>query len=215
MIKTIQRGLGSFAVVLGVLLILAAIWLTLSNIQTDNAAGERNTVLLTRIAASLPERKAVPEDDGWSILPPMHPVTETSREMPVVVVEGNEYVGVLTIPCLGLELSVMSTCDDGSVGIAPGCFAGTAYENGFVIGGHNYVSHLGKIDRLREGDTVIFTDMDGNEFVYTVVGQEILGGDEADRLRSEEWGLSLFTCTLRGDRRITVRCLKEDTSHTP
>ena len=208
MTNLLKRGFGSITAIVGVLLILAALWLTLSNIHTDNAAGERNTILLTRIAASVPQKEAVPEGNDWSVLPKLKVVKEP--EMPTVEIEGNPYIGVLAIPSLGLELSVMDTCDDETVDTAPGRFAGTAYENGFVIGGHNYVSHLGKIDRLREGDTVIFTDLEGNAFTYKVVGTEILEGWEADELRSDEWGLSLFTCTLRGNRRITVRCLKEE-----
>jgi len=54
-----------------------------------------------------------------------------------------------------------------------------------------------------------YTDVNG-QVTFKVVGTEILEGWEADELRSDEWGLSLFTCTLRGNRRIAVRCLKED-----
>ena len=215
MIKAIRRSFGTLTAIAGVLLILAALWLTLSNIRTDNEAGKRNTELLARIEAALPEKPEVPEGQGWSV-PTEFFYTNTGTgtaeepEMPAVDVDGRRYIGILTVPRLGLKLSVMESCDDASVDVAPGRFAGTAYENGFVIGGHNYVTHLGKIDRLREGDTVTFTDLDGNEFDYTVIGTELLEADEADKLKSEEWGLSLFTCTLRGNRRITVRCLKED-----
>ena len=197
------------------LLILAALWLTLSNIRTDNEAGTRNEELIARITAAIPEKEEVPEGQGWSV-PTESFYTNTATdpagepEMPAVIVDGLEYIGILTIPKLGLELCVMESCDDELVNVAPGRFAGSAYENGFVIGGHNYVSHLGKIDRLREGDKVTFTDLDGNVFHYKVVGTEILDANQADELRSDEWGLSLFTCTLRGDRRITVRCLKEE-----
>ena len=48
MTNLLKRGFGSITAIVGVLLILAALWLTLSNIHTDNAAGERNTTLLTR-----------------------------------------------------------------------------------------------------------------------------------------------------------------------
>ena len=203
MTNLLKRGFGSFTAIVGVLLILAALWLTLSNIHTDNAAGAQNTILLTRIADSVPEREEVPEGNGWSVLPRLKLVNDPA--MPTVEIEGNPYIGVLAIPSLGLELSVMDTCDDETVDTAPGRFAGTAYENGFVIGGHNYVSHLGKIDRLREGDTVIFTDLEGNAFTYKVVGTEILEGWEADELRSDEQGRRHGDPRGMGSRRAAQR----------
>ena len=132
------------------------------------------------------------------------------REPQTVVIDGREYIGVLSIPSLALELPILKECDDKTVDKSPGCWAGNPNENGFVIGGHNYIRHLGRIDRLKPGDKIIFMDLESHVYKYKVVGQVILGADEGKELCDEEWALSLFTCTLVGNRRIVVRCLKDD-----
>lgn len=137
-------------------------------------------------------------------------IQPVQREMDSVVIDGREYIGILSIPSLGLELPILNECDDKTVDKSPGRWAGTPFENGFVIGGHNYIRHLGRIDRLKQDDQVIFMDLDSHVYKYKVVGQVILGANEGKELCDEEWGLSLFTCTLAGNRRIVVRCLKDD-----
>lgn len=213
----IKRAVGVCVVILGILLIAGAAGLTTWNIQTDNTAGQTNEELIVKVIEAINkvnEERAEEEDGTVSFLPGIYTpdftpggVYNTEPELKLVIVDGREYIGLLSIPILGLELSVMKQCDDKSVDTAPGRWFGSPYKNGFVIGGHNYRSHLGKIDRLRAGDVITFTDMTGRNFTYEVVGQELLNADQGDILRDEEWDLSLFTCTLAGNRRIVVRSL--------
>lgn len=134
-------------------------------------------------------------------------LTTPHLNMPTVSVYGYKYIGILTIPALGLELSVMNECTDRSLDIAPGCFSGSAYDAGFVIGGHNYVSHFGRLNRLRPGNVIIFTDMNGIQFRYEVSATEIISDTAVEDLNSDVWDLSLFTCTFSGGERLVVRCL--------
>jgi sortase A len=90
--------------------------------------------------------------------------------------------------------------------IAPCRYEGSAYTNDLIISGHNYTSHFGKLQNLSAGDIVIFTDIEGNEFIYEVVELEILKPTSIEEMKSGEWALSLFTCTLSGQTRLTVRC---------
>ena len=66
------------------------------------------------------------------------------------------------------------------------------------------------LGRLRIGDTVEFTDVDGNLFTYVVAEKEQLAPDEAKQMLSGDWDLSLFTCTLGGQYRTTIRCERVD-----
>lgn len=127
-------------------------------------------------------------------------------EMPTVTLDGVRYIGVIEIPTLGIRLPVIESWNDDLLRIAPCRFAGSAYRSDFVIAGHNYVSHLGPIHRLRLGDPVCFTDMDGNLFVYEVIEVETLGPFENTRMKTGDWDLTVFTCTLGGKTRVTVRC---------
>ena len=56
------------------------------------------------------------------------------------------------------------------------------------------------------GSEVIFTDMDGNRFIYAVSETEQLPGTAIEEMKSGDWDLTLFTCTIGGAARVTVRC---------
>ena len=75
-----------------------------------------------------------------------------------------------------------------------------------MIAAHNYRSHFGRLSALVQGDTVRFTDVDGNLFLYEVVVLEILEPDETEAMIAGVYDLSLFTCTAGGASRFTVRC---------
>ena len=55
---------------------------------------------------------------------------------------------------------------------------------------------------------MVFTDMDGNEFVYSVLEIETLTPYSVQQMTTGDWDLTLFTCTIGGTSRVTVRCEK-------
>lgn len=137
-------------------------------------------------------------------------ILNPDMEMPVEQMNGWEYVGVLQIPDLGLELSVMSSWSYPQLRISPCRYSGSAYNGNLIIAAHNYQSHFGRLQELTEGSHIIFTDMDGNQFQYEVVVRETLFPTDVEEMESEEWDLTLFTCTVGGQYRVTVRCSKTD-----
>ena len=130
--------------------------------------------------------------------------------MPTQTIDGIDYIGVLEIPSLNLELPVISQWSYPNLRIAPCRYSGSAYSGGLVIAAHNYDSHFGRLKTLQTDDEVIFTDIDGNTFTYKVAVMEILEPLATEEMKSEEWDLSLFTCTIGGRSRVTVRCVLED-----
>ncbi len=126
----------------------------------------------------------------------------------VARIKGYNYIGYLTIPKLGLELPVMADWSYSRLKIAPCRYSGLHYGDDMVIAAHNYKRHFGDISRLRPGDTVVFTDMQGLQLVYTVGLVETLAPNEIDRMVNSEWDLTLFTCTYGGANRVTVRCVR-------
>ena len=127
-------------------------------------------------------------------------------DMPVVRHEGNDYIGVLEIPRLGLRLPVMSEWSYPKLKKAPCRYAGTAYLDNFVISAHNYDSHFGRLKKLTEGESIFFTDADGNRFTYEVAMIETLQPASISEMKNSEFDLTLFTCTVGGKMRVTVRC---------
>lgn len=215
------KGKGTLLVVLGLLLLAAALLLTVQNMQTELQAGESSAQVLGQLAAAVPENaptaepqreQRLPDDSVEEALTEVLQQPEYVRfpemEMPVVEVEGNSYVCTLRIPELGLELPVMSDWSYPQLKIAPCRYQGSAYQNDLIIIAHNYASHFGHLKELLPGAEVTVTDMAGNLFCYAVAETEILAPHQVEALENTDYPLTLLTCTLGGRTRVTVRCEK-------
>ena len=126
--------------------------------------------------------------------------------MPVIEIDGYDYIGVLQIPSLDLTLPVISDWSYPALQIAPCRYEGSAYDGGLVIAGHNFDSHFGNLSRLEPGDEIRFIDLSGHTFTYAVAETEVLDATAIDQMVNGGWDLTLFTCTLSGETRFTVRC---------
>ena len=133
-------------------------------------------------------------------------------EMPVTVIEGHEYIGVLSVPSLGLDLPVMSEWSYPKLKIAPCRYKGSAYTHNLIIAGHNYRKPFSPIKSLEPGERIVFTDAEGNQFFYQVDTVEILKKTAVEQMEAGEWDLTLFTCTYGGQTRFTLRCILEEES---
>lgn len=133
-------------------------------------------------------------------------ILNPKMDMPVKEADGQKYIGVLEIPILNLTLPVISEWNYARLKKAPCRYVGSAYMDNLVIAAHNYKTHFGNLKKLNAGDSVIFTDAVGNRFEYEVVLTETLMPRDVKEMKSEEFDLSLFTCTVGGSYRVTVRC---------
>ena len=89
---------------------------------------------------------------------------------------------------------------------APCHYYGSYYEKDFVIAAHNYKAHFGRLSELQAGDVVVFTDVSGTAHYYEVVILETLPKNATKEMITSGFDLSLYTCTLGGGSRVTVRC---------
>lgn len=188
----------------GLLLIAAALLLTVYNIRESDRAGAESEEMVVRmesLTADLPERL---ETEKKELVPEYKKNPE--MEMPTVEVNGQECVGMIEIPALGLKLPVISEWSDAKLKKAPCRYSGSAYLKNMIIAGHNYRTHFSGIKRLNPGDSVVFTDADGNVFSYEVAEIETVGGYDIEKMEAGDWDLTLFTCTNKGKARAAVRC---------
>ena len=188
----------------GLLLIVAALLLTVYNIRESDRAGSESEEMVVRmesLTADLPERL---ETEKKELVPEY--VKNPEMEMPTVEVNGQECVGMIEIPALGLKLPVISEWSDAKLKKAPCRYSGSAYLKNMIIAGHNYRTHFSGIKRLNPGDSVVFTDADGNVFSYEVAEIETVGGYDIEKMEAGDWDLTLFTCTNKGKARAAVRC---------
>ena len=192
----------------GLLLITAALLLTAYNLWNERQAGVSAGKVLEQLQESVQTSASLDELEEQEI--PDY-ILNPDMEMPTVDINGNLYIGTLEIPVLDLALPVMSEWSYPKLKIAPCRYAGTVYQGNFVIAAHNYRTHFGSLGNLSTGDRVTFTDVDGNLFSYDVAEVQILNPAAIEEMVSDDWDLSLFTCTLGGKTRLTVRCDKIET----
>ncbi len=204
--------IGTWFILGGLLLVAAALWLTGSNLWQGQQAGEASSRVLGKMAAQNPE---MPTQASAEAPEQTEPTVELAipdymrnpaMEMPTQEIEGQTYVGVVDIPALELSLPVINEWSYPRLRVAPCRYMGSAYLNDLIIMAHNYRTHFGTLLDLQLGDDVYFTDMTGNVFHYAVIELETLGGTEVEEMISGDWDLTLFTCTVGGRTRVTVRC---------
>ena len=192
----------------GLLLLAAALSLTIYNFWDEQRAGDSAQAVLNQFDKKTEEGSSALFPGVWceNMFGIPDYILNPEMAMPTVNINGREYIGTLSVPSLGLELPVLSSLSYTGLRIAPCRYVGSAYQDNLVIAAHNYRSHFGLLKTLCPGNEVIFTDVDGHVFRYVVVDTEILKPTAVAEMVSGDWKLTLFTCTLGGQNRVTVRC---------
>lgn len=155
-------------------------------------SAERATEAVAALRTVLPEAQgAVPE-------------ARRDNSMPVLSLEGEDYIGILEIPAFGSALPVGARWGNSSR--YPCRFSGSVYDRSIRIGA---TSQAGQYDFYREisvGDVLYFTDMNGNRYSYVVAdirytshaGEEIPDSQDAD--------LTLFIQNIYAFEYIWIYC---------
>lgn len=204
---------GTLWMILGLLLIVAALGLSVYNFMESRQARMASFDAISQLAdlrPDAPPTSAIMLDGEVSQVVPDY-VLFPDKEMPVKTVNGYDYIGTLELPTLGLELPIISQWTPEAFQVAPCRYVGSAYMDNLILAAHNYPAHFGRIKELQNGDPVTFTDMDGNVFCYAVAYQEIVGPDDTQTMEGSGCALTLFTCTIGGQYRVTVRCDRVET----
>ncbi len=190
-----RERIGRFCIILGGLCILAAAFLLGFNLREERRAAAATQRILPAVAHSI----------GQSPAPmPTLPAGELT-----VSLEGEEYLGILSLPTLALELPVGAEWEMEALRRTPCRYAGTLSGDDLIIAAHNYRQHFALLHTIRAGDAVLFTDAAGLCHRYTVSLVEILDETAVEEMTAGEWDLTLFTCNYDGRARITVRCIRE------
>ena len=194
-----RRRAAILSMFVGVLLILGAAGLLIYNQWDSNRAATAATETAVELSAQI--AKALPKD--------LDSEDDANKEMPVIVFDGNTYIGILSIPVLDLLLPVMETWDYDKLKISPCRYTGSYFNNDLVLMAHNYRHHFGNVSSLQQGDEVIFFDVNGVEYGYMIELVETLNSTDVDKMIESEYDLTLFTCTYGGQMRIAIRCLAQ------
>lgn len=205
-----QNKLWKIFIIAGTMLIMSALFLCLYNFRENNRAYESSQDVLTRLTELIPERpdntqETIRSDAQMNDI--FAPYEQKSVQPTVIELDGRQYCGYITLPSLGIELPVLNEWSYPNLKISPCRYSGAPQTNDLIIAAHNYNSHFGQIKNLNSGDEIIFTDCDGEIYIYSVNFTEYVDGYDVDSMLSgsEEWDITLFTCTLSGQSRVTVR----------
>ncbi len=186
-----KKILGIVLMFLGTICIVSAAGIVYHNYQENAAAGDASDALLAGVLAQIPETVLAADENG---------------NMPVVDVDGRSFIGTVSVPSLGLLLPIQNEWSNDNAKVSVCRYKGSAYTNNLIVAGHNYAEHFGTLNQLSTGDEVIITDMNGKSFYYEVVNIETLGSYDIEEMEEGDWDLTLFTCTVGGASRVTIRC---------
>jgi sortase A len=198
-----KKKSGTIFIAVGLLLIAAAVGLTVYNVWDGNRAGIASQKIADQMIAQIPKTDQsnanAPDSEDAS--------SEEKIEMASMELDGDLYLGLLEIPSLDLVLPVMTEWSYEGLKTAPCRYSGSCYTNDLVIAAHNYSGHFQNLKQLDVGADIYFTTIDGEQWHYTVDSLETLQPTQVTQMvTADNWDLTLFTCTIGGKSRCTVRC---------
>lgn len=141
-------------------------------------------------------------------------ISEDFNEENIVEIEtlsGYQVIGKLLIEKIGVELPVISQTNDNALQVSACYYQGPepGEAGNLVITGHNYTNgaHFGKLDKLKEGDLLVFETPKGDVYTYEIYEILIVKPDNTACLEEYhgEHALTLVTCTQQGNRRLLVK----------
>lgn len=176
---------GAFLLIVGVLILICWQW----NI---NASIQKSGIYVKTLINLIPE----PQDAALE--------ERRDNTMPVLSIDGTDFVGILEMPRYELALPVGA--DWGSITKYPCQHDGSIYDCTMKIGA---TSQKGQYDFYREisvGDTVIFTDVEGNRYTYTVTNLKYESRADQTALNRADAALTLFVKNVYDFDYLIVSC---------
>ena len=143
-------------------------------------------------------RTLIPEPQG-SV-----PLSRQDNAMPMLSLDGTDFVGILELPNLDLALPVGGNWGDANR--HPCRLDGSVYDGTLQIGG---TSQKGQFDAYRDlsvGDTLYFTDMEGNRYAYRISQMRYESHADQTALQQNDAALTLFIKNIYGFDYLIVFC---------
>ena len=199
-----KRYVGLVMMIIGISTVAAGLGLSGYNLWDNHRAGIQADAALYAIVRLWEEAEITNLDEILEA--PSELSSGSDRALSVWEVDGHRYIGMVSIPAIDMALPVQEDWSPVLLKTSPCRYTGSPYRGDLIICAHNYDTHFGRLKNLLPGDEVVFTDVEENEFRYTVVELKTLAGTAVEEMKNGEWDLTLFTCTLGGQTRVTVRC---------
>lgn len=179
-------------IIIGVCLLAAAIVLLFAWQWNIHTAEQKVKEYVNVIRGLIPEPQgAVPEE-------------RRDNTMSTLSIDGTDFVGILELPRFK---SVLPVCAEwGNPAKYPCRFSGSVYDRTMQIGG---TSQKGQYDFYRDisvGDSVFFTDIEGNRFSYTVTDIRYEKNADQSTLQRKDASLTLFVKNVYAFEYVIIYC---------
>ena len=197
---------GIYFISVGTIFILLSVIILANNCINSRIAGKASDDVLQSMERHYADLNSVEEPIDLPV--GSFRIDEVSYEMKTIEINGNEYIGYISIPALDLELPVMTDWNYDKLRIAPCRQFGTLLGRDLIVAAHNHQEHFGRLKNLEYGDVLYFTDVEGYTFSYCVSSIETIQPYQLDEMLAGDWDLTLYTCTYRGESRLTVRFVR-------
>ena len=178
-----------------IIIIVIAVVAALASVLILLAANSNNIVIDVSSATSKIE----------SVLPPRSEGTAEKRynsEMPVMNIDGNDFIGLIEVPERNVKLPVYSKWNEKAVRIVPCRYSGSIYDLNLIIGGTEMNGGFEFLTSLEKGETVTFTEMTGKEYTFKV--DSVFHRDDFEI--NNEGDLILFSYMNDVSKYIFIKC---------
>lgn len=182
-------------ILIGLLLIIVAFCLTINNIKNNEKAEKESEKIVKEITEKISQKMTENNNE------------ENTSKSTNIKIGDEEYIGLIKIEKIDLILPIIDNWDYNKLSKAPCRYSGSI-DNKLIICAHNYPSQFGELKKLEEGDIITITDINGINHNYKVGKKENIYYKNIEEMKNTDWDLSLFTCTVGGKARLTIRCQK-------
>ena len=134
------------------------------------------------------------------------PGSYLASSMPVLEIEGADFVAMLEVPSFGVTLPVADQWDSNSLYLSPSRFYGSVYDNTLIVGGDDNSRQFEFCDKIEHGARIIVTDMTGAQFTYAVSRIDRAKHAQTQWLMGSDYALTLFCHDVYSMEYIAVRC---------
>ena len=206
-----KKKAGIVLLAAGAALMLAALLLFFQNRREEAQAEAAAQEALAQLLSAMEAEPSAAADDPPQTAAPGGMDEADGAAAPldgpdVLLIDGEEYLGVLSIPALELQLPVFNEWSYARLKKAPCRQFGAVETDDLVIAAHNYASHFGRLRQLSSGDSVLFTDASGAAAAYVVERVQVIEPTAIEAVQKSGYPLTLYTCTKGGAARVAVFC---------
>lgn len=186
LLPKICAAAGGCLLLTGLFLLIWYQWTVHSSIQATQEVLQTLQMLMPQ------PQGAAPEERG-------------DNTMPLIAVDDIDFIGILEIQAYDSVLPICAAW--GNLEKYPCMFGGSVYDRTLQIGA---TSQKGQYDFYREisvGDTVVFTDAEGNRYTYTVQNLQYEKHADQTTLNQKDAALTLFIKNVYDFEYLIVSCL--------